>query len=63
MTKTIPAGHRKSQLLTQYFPHPAGQDRASGYIRVSSDRPVAAFALFGSHDGSVLSAIPPQAVR
>jgi len=63
LTETIPGGRRSSQLLTQYFPQLLGQELSAGYIRVVSDRPVASFALFGTHDGSVLSAIPPQIVR
>ncbi len=60
--ENIPAGRRKSQLLTQYFPDLVGQDRTSGYIHVTSDQRVASFALFGTNTGSVLSAIPPQVV-
>lgn len=60
--ESIPAKQRKSQLLTQYFPELAGQNRGSGYIKFTADRPVASFALFGTHNLSVLSAIPPQAV-
>ncbi len=60
VTETIEARHRVSKLLTQYFPALAGQNRNSGYVRMASDNPVAAFALFGTHDLSVLSAVPAQ---
>jgi hypothetical protein len=56
----IPAQQRSSRLLTEYFPSLVGQDQTSGYIRIISDIPVASFALFGTNDLSVLSAIPPQ---
>jgi len=53
---------RKSQLLTQYFPQLVGQNISSGYIKVTSDRNVASFALFGTANLSVLAAVPPQAI-
>jgi hypothetical protein len=58
----ISPGRRLSQLLTQYFPGLNGQNRSSGYFRLSSDQKVASFALFGTGDLNVLSAIPPQIV-
>lgn len=57
---TIPAGGRLSKLLTEYFQQPAAQNLASGYIRVSANGGLASFALFGTHNQSVLSAIPAQ---
>jgi hypothetical protein len=48
--------------LTELFPSLAGANRSSGYIRITVDKPVAGFALFGTHDLSVLSAVPPQVV-
>jgi hypothetical protein len=60
-TETIPAKRRVSGLLTQFFPALGGQGRESGYIRLSVDKPVAAFALFGTRNGTALSAIPAQA--
>jgi hypothetical protein len=62
-TQLIPAKGRVSRLLTEYFPALAGQNRASGYIRVSADKGVASFALFGTHRLSVLSAIPAQVIK
>jgi hypothetical protein len=56
----IPARQRKSGLLTQFFSELVGQNRTSGYIKVATDRGVAGFALFGTHNLSVLSALPPQ---
>ncbi len=61
-TQSLPARQRKSRLLTEYFPGIIGQDWSSGYIRVTTDKPVAAFSLFGTNNLSVLSAIPPQNV-
>ena len=59
---SIPAGERKSQLLTEYFPDLVGQNCSSVSIRVTSDIGLASLALFGAHDLSVLSAVPGQAV-
>jgi hypothetical protein len=56
---TIGAGKRQARLLTQYFTMLQGQNRTSGYIRLTSLAPIASFALFGTGDLSVLSAIPP----
>lgn len=60
--ENIPAGQRKSQLLTEYFPTLVGQNHSSGYIKVTSSSGVATFALFGTQNLSVLSAVPPQIV-
>jgi len=60
--ETIGAGRRVSKLLTQFFPALVGENYSAGYIRVTVDRPVASFALFGTHDLSVLAAVPPQEV-
>jgi hypothetical protein len=58
----IPARGRKSQLLTEYFPALAGADLSSGYITVDSNFKLGGFALFGTNNLSVLSAIPAQTV-
>jgi hypothetical protein len=58
---TISAGGRKSMLLTEYFTELVGQNRSSGYIRVSASGGVVSFALFGTHNLSALSAIQSQA--
>ena len=60
VTTIIPARQRKSQLLTEYFPHLVGESRSSGYVRVTTSQAVASFSLFGTKDLSVLSAVPPQ---
>jgi hypothetical protein len=59
---TIPARRRKSALLSEYFPGLVGQDWTSGYFKVTVDNWVACFALFGTNDLAVLSAIPGQPV-
>lgn len=58
--ETIRAKQRRSALLTEYFPALLGREIDAGYIKVASDRP--GFALFGTRDLSVLSAIPPQGI-
>jgi len=57
----IPARGRISGLLTQFFPTLLGQNISSGYIKVTADRPVAGFVVFGTRDLGVLSAIPANA--
>ena len=51
---------RISKLLTEYFEDLVGIDLSSGYIRITAEEPIAGFALFGTHDLSVLSAVPAQ---
>jgi hypothetical protein len=60
VTTDVPAQGRKSRLLTELFPMLVGMDRTSGYVRVHSNTPLACFALFGTTNLSVLSAIPAQ---
>ena len=60
--RVIPAGQRTSMLLTQFFPELLELDITSGYIRITVDQKVASFALFGTNNLSVLSAVPPQVV-
>ncbi len=60
LAQIIPAGHRISRLLTEYFPALVGQSRSSGYIKVTADQGVACFGVFGTTSLSVLSAIPAQ---
>ncbi len=60
LAQVLPAGHRMSRLLTDYFPALVGQNRSSGYIRVTSNQGVACFGVFGTTTLSVLSAIPAQ---
>jgi hypothetical protein len=59
----IPAGQRRAQLLTEYFPGIMGQDLHSGYIKVTANQGVACFGVFGTHDLSVLSAIPASPIQ
>jgi hypothetical protein len=63
VTQVIPAGSRVSRLLTEYFPSLVGQDRSSGYLKVTSDKGIACFGLFGTNGLSVLSAIPAQPMQ
>jgi hypothetical protein len=58
--ESIPARSRRSRLLTEFFPALASAEIASGYITVSVNRNVAAFALFGDRGLTVLSAVPAQ---
>lgn len=51
---------RLSRLLTEYFPELKARPLEGGYIVLSSPKPFGAFALFGSWDLSVLSAVPGQ---
>ncbi len=60
--ESIAGKGRVSKLATQYFEDLVGQDIASGYIKVTVEKGVASFALFGTYDLSVLSAISPQVV-
>ena len=61
--RNIPPAQRISSVLTEYFPdNLLIQDQSSGYIKVTADRDVASFALFGTRNLSVLSAVPPQVV-
>jgi len=51
-------GQRLASMLNGLIPETNGQ--VGGYAKVTSDQPVFAFELFGSADGQVLSAVPPQ---
>ncbi|RPI28783.1 MAG: hypothetical protein EHM61_03945 [Acidobacteria bacterium] len=53
-------GARLSSLLTEFFPELVGQSLAAGAIRIQSDQPIAAFALFGDYGLKSLSALPGQ---
>jgi hypothetical protein len=57
-TLQLAAGQRAVSLLGQLIPETDGQ--VGGYVKVTADRPVMGFELFGSTDGHVLSAVPPQ---
>jgi hypothetical protein len=60
VSEIILGSHRRSKLLTEFLASMAGKNQTSGYIRLTSDVPIAAFCLFGTHRLSVLSAIPGQ---
>jgi hypothetical protein len=59
----VPRTQRISRLLTDLFPELAGQQRTSGYFKLTASQPVASFALFGTRTLSALSAIPPQVIK
>jgi hypothetical protein len=54
---------RQSRLLSEYFTALTNQNQTSGYVRLVSDRPIASHAAFGTHNLSMISAIPPQIIR
>ena len=54
----LAAGQRTASLLSGLLPNTAGQ--MGGYVRVLSDRPLIGFELFGSVNGQMLAAVPPQ---
>lgn len=58
----LPPRGRQSKLLTDYFPKLNESGQEGGYVRLFSNQGVAAFALFGTRDLNVLSAIPAQPV-
>ena len=60
--QTLPLGprQRSSRLLGEYFPELANLEVAGGYLRLTSDKPVAAFALFAPWDLSSLMTVPAQ---
>ncbi|MEJ2245913.1 MAG: hypothetical protein P8Y80_07545 [Acidobacteriota bacterium] len=59
----ISAGQRQSHSLTDYFSTIRGSGLRGGFFTLSSNFPVAAIALFGTRNQSVLSAIPGQPVE
>ncbi|NWG13125.1 MAG: hypothetical protein HXY20_06280 [Acidobacteria bacterium] len=63
VSETLAARKRKARLVTELFPELSSQSVLSGYLRIVADRPVVAFAVFGTHDLSLFSAIPAQAVQ
>ena len=42
---------------------PASDGQVGGYIRITSDAPVATLALFGTNDLRSLSTITPQVIK
>ncbi len=59
-TQDIKAGSRFSRLVTEIFPELKGQQRDSGYLKITSDKGLACFGVFGTQSLSVLSSIPAQ---
>lgn len=57
---TIQSNARISKLLSEILP--VLPPMSKGYFRVSSNRPVFSFGVFGTNTLSVLSAVPPQAL-
>jgi len=57
---TIVAGGQSSGLLTEYFPISSSQSINSGYLRISADGGLAAYAVIGTNDLSILAAIPAK---
>jgi hypothetical protein len=57
-TLDLAAGQRVVSLLSQLIPETDGQ--VGGYVKVTADRAIMGFELFGSTNGQVLSAVPPQ---
>jgi hypothetical protein len=60
---TLQAKQRITKLLDEILPSIAGQSISSGYVRVTSDRGLAGFSVFGTWDFKTLSAVPPQVIR
>jgi hypothetical protein len=58
---TVKAGRQQIGLLWQYFDWLKDKEQ-QGYVRVTSDKGLAGFALFGTNQLSVISAIPAQTV-
>ncbi len=55
---TLKPGQKVAKLVQELVPASAGQ--VGGYVRVQSTLPITSFSLFGTGDGNLLSAIPPQ---
>jgi len=60
---TLEPKSSRAFVLSSLAPELTGRQLISGYIRMTADRPIACFALYGTHDFQALSAIPPQLVR
>jgi hypothetical protein len=58
----IAAGCRLIGLLSRYFEGVMEEGFQQGYMKVTSDQGLAGFAIFGTNELSVISAIPPQDV-
>jgi hypothetical protein len=58
VTEQVAAGKLSGKPVTELFPSLAGQNRTSGYLRLTATEPVMGYALIGTKDLSVLTAIP-----
>jgi hypothetical protein len=59
MVRLVVSGGRKlSRLLTELLPELAGQSLRAGSMKLTSDREIAAYAVFGTRNGTALSALP-----
>lgn len=56
----LPPGQKRARLLTELLPELAGATIDAGYLRIEANQDIAAYAVFGTYDGSSLSAIPAQ---
>jgi len=54
---TLEPKSSKAFVLSSLVPELAGRQLISGYVRMTADRPIACFALYGTHDFQALSAI------
>jgi hypothetical protein len=57
---TTVAGSRSAAFVLSTLPELQAVNLGSGYIRVKASQPIASFALFATHNNSVVSAIPSQ---
>ncbi len=60
LKENLPFRHRTSRVLTEMFPGLIGRKLLSGYIRITSDSPLAVLGLFGTNDLATLTALPAQ---
>jgi hypothetical protein len=49
-------------MLTGFFPSLSDVEISSGYIRIAASQGVAAFAVYGTKSGTMLTAVPTQAI-
>jgi hypothetical protein len=54
-------GQKLAKLVSELVPASAGQ--VGGYVSVQSTLPITSFSLFGTDEGKLLSAIPPQNIQ
>lgn len=58
----LPAKQRIIGVLSYFFPGLSESVINSGYIRITASQGVAAFAVYGTNGGTILSAVPAQTV-